>query len=30
MARLWGLEYVKYVAALLRRSVEQVFSIGSA
>jgi uncharacterized SAM-binding protein YcdF (DUF218 family) len=30
MARLWGLEYVKYLAALLRRSVEQVFSIGSA
>jgi uncharacterized SAM-binding protein YcdF (DUF218 family) len=30
MARLWGLEYVKYVVALLRRSVEQAFSSGSA
>ena len=30
MARLWSLEYVKFVAALLRRSVEQVFPIGSA
>jgi uncharacterized SAM-binding protein YcdF (DUF218 family) len=30
MARLWALEYVKYVAALLRRSVTQAFSLGSA
>jgi uncharacterized SAM-binding protein YcdF (DUF218 family) len=30
MARLWGLEYLKFVAALLRRSVEQVFPSGSA
>lgn len=30
MLRLWSLEYVKFVAALLRRSVEQVFPSGSA
>jgi uncharacterized SAM-binding protein YcdF (DUF218 family) len=30
MARLWVIEYAKFVAALLRRSVERVFSSGSA